>query len=449
LESGKRQSTFVIDDKGTSVTIFEFAGPGDLLTYSFGQPKGKWVHHLRMWDPETGKMQRSMDLDKNISGDSLYDISPGGKWLATLDRPEVVIYDLQTGRIKGTLTPPTRTEAGKSVTIDSMRFSADGSEIALMSEGSDGSVIAVHDLANGKLKLTHELARNLKSALQHPASYKGPHLEFVDKPAGFLWYGEGFVERKTGTMLWTYRQGILEFSHWKRLLTPAGLIVSVGAINAKKVQVLPFPADKIEKSFAAYRKADTKALVKPGEKVKVTVMVSEVRFGRVTEATKSIETVIAERLAEDGLEVADDAPTWMHIQYSEKEGKTLQEVKGGTVFGGGTATGKSVQSTAGELQIKWSTADGNTVIYEHKYTLDPNRLLIISDGGELTDAKARQQVFGVLKAHLSGLPMPYFVPLDPSLSVLPVTTTSEQATPSTPQDSVKAKIEAKKKKLAN
>lgn len=451
LASGKRVSAFVADDRAVSVTILDFAGPGEVLIFSHGTVNGKFVHHLRIWDAESGQVARAMDLEKSLDNNNrgnYYDISPGRKWLATLDRPDVVIYDLESGQIKGMLTPPTRTEDGKSVSFDTVRFSPDGTEIALMSEGSDGAVLAIHDMATGDKKLAHELPRNLKSFLQHPASYLGPHVEFVDSPAGFLWYGDAFIDRETGTMLWTYRQGILEFSHWKRTLTPAGLIVSVGATNAKKLQVLPFPADKIEKSFQAYRKEDTKALVKPGEKVKVTVKVTEVRFGRVDEAQKSIETVIAERLAEDGLEVGADGTTVMAVQYQEKVGKTLQEVKGGTVFGGGTPTGKTVQSTAGELQIKWTSKDGKTTIYEHKYNLDPNRLMIIGDGGDVTDAKARQQVFGVLKVHLAGLPMPFFVPLDKALASLPVTTTSDQAAPLSPQDAMKAKIEAKKKKIS-
>jgi len=451
LESGKRVSAFVADDRAVSVTILDFAGPGEVLIFSHGTVNGKFVQHLRIWDAETGQLARAIDLDKGIDSNNrgnYYDISPGRKWLATLDRPDILIYDLESGLVKGMLAPPTRTEEGKSVSLDTVRFSPDGTEIALMSEGSDGSVIAIHDLATGDKKLTHELPRNLKSALQHPASYLGPHVEFVDSPAGFLWYGDAFIDRETGTMLWTYRQGILEYSHWKRILTPAGLIVSVGAINAKKVQVLPFPADKIEKSFAAYRKEETKALVKPGEKVKLTVKVGEVRFGKPADAQKSIETALTERLAEDGLEVGDDGASLMAIQYQEKAGKVLQEVKGGTILGGGTPTGRAIQSTAGEMQIKWTSKDGKTKIYEHTLNLDPSRLIVRDDGEGITDAKARQQVFNILKIQLAGLPMPFFVPQDKSLASLPVTTTSDQAAPLTPQEAMKAKIEAKKKKIS-
>jgi hypothetical protein len=446
LETGKRLSSFAADAPKTPMTILDFAGPGEVLTYTFGQQAGKFVYHLRVWDAQTGNSLRQMDLDKNISGDRHYDISPGGKWLATLDRPEIVFYDLETGQVKGTITPPTQTEAGKFVNIDSLRFSPDGTEFACLAEGGDGTVIAIHDLATGEVKLKHELTAANKESLQHPASYKGPHIEFVADPPGFLWYGSGFIDRESGLLTWTYQQGLLEYSHWKRFLTPAGLIVSTGKNNARQVQVLPFPAGQMKQSLAAYR-GDAPAIVKPGEKVKVSVKVGEVRFGKPEDAKKSIETVIAERLADDGLEVSDDGATALAVQWKEMEGKTLQEVKGGTPFGrGGTPTGRTVQSTAGELQIKWTSKDGKKIIYEHTVKLDPSTL-IIRDPGEVTPDKARQQVFAILKRQLAGLPMPYFVPTDKSLASLPMTTASEGAAALSPQDAMKKKIEAKKKKV--
>jgi hypothetical protein len=86
------------------------------------------------------------------------------------------------------------------------------------------------------------------------------------------------------------------------------------------------------------------------------------------------------------------------------------------------------------------------VIFEDTVNLDPSHL-IIRDDGEATDEKARQQVFEILKIQLAGLPMPYFVPTDKSLMVLPAVTSSQMAVPSSAEDKIKAKIEAKKKKV--
>jgi hypothetical protein len=285
----------------------------------------------------------------------------------------------------------------------------------------------------------------MKSALQHSASYKGPAIEFVTQPAGFLWYGSGFVDRESGLLVWSYEQGILEFSHWKRTLTPAGFIVSMGGNGARKIEVLPFPAEKLEKTLAAYL-GDVPAIIKPGEKVKVVVKVGAVRFGKPDEAKKAIETVLAERLAEDGLEVSDDGNTVLAIEYKEMAGKVLQEFKGGNAFGGGVATGRSVQSTAGEVTMKWASKDGKTKIFEHTMNLDPSFLTIRKEekDAKITDENARAQVFEILKIQLASLAMPFFFPEDKSLSVLPIKTSSEMARPLSPQDALKKKIEARK-----
>ncbi len=446
METGKRLSTFAADAKEMPMTILDFAGPGEVLTYTFGQQNGKFGYHLRVWDAQSGSALRQFDLEKNLSGDGRYDISPGRNFLASIVIPEVLVYDLQTGRNKGTLLPPVRTDEGKSVSIDSVRFSPDGKEIALMSVGQTSYVIAVHDLATGDRELSHEVTASQISSLQHPASYKGPHVEFVTAPAGFLVFGGGFIERETGLMVWNYRQGLLEFSHWKRILTPAGLIVSTGGNDSRKIQVMPFPSEKLAQSIAAYR-SDGKAIVKPGEKVKVVVEVAEVRFGKPNEAKAQIERALEERLADDGLEVGDDGPTTLKVQYKESAGKMLQEVKGGNpIQGGGVPTGRSIQSTAGELKISWTSTDGKTPIFSDVINLDPNRLVIL-DKGEVNDAKAREQVFAILKIQLAGLSMPYFVPTDKSLVVLPMVTASLMAAPLSEKDAIKAKIEAKKKKI--
>lgn len=448
MESGKRLSAFSADTPEMSLSVLDFAGPGEVLTYTFGQQNGKFANHMRVWAAEKGMPLRQFDFERHISGVDKYDISPGRNYFATIDFPDVKILNLQTGNVNATIAPPTRTEQDQSVTIESVRFSPDGTEIALLCEGQAALVIAIHDLATGKKKLTRDVTAAQKTSLQHAPSYKGPHVEFVTVPNGFLLYGSGFIERDTGLMIWNYRQDSLEFSHWKRILTPAGLIVSTGKSGTRKLHVKPFPAEKLAQAVEAYRGQGT-ALVKPGEKVKLSVKVSEVRFGKPADAQKSLETVLAERLAEDGLEVADDGSTVMTVQYKETAGKVLQEFKGGSPLGkGGVATGRSVQSTAGELKIKWTSKDGKTQIYNDVIHLDPSRLTV-RETGELTDDKIREQVFAILKIQLAGLPMPYFFPADKSLMPLPMLTTSDMAGPAaSAEEALKAKIEAKKKKVA-
>ena len=446
LESGKRLSSFVADLPKTPMTILDFAGPGEVLTYTFGQQSGKFVFHLRVWDAQTGSRCGKWTSTKTFRAMGAYDISPGRNWLATVVEPEVVIYDLQTGQPKASITPPAQTEAGKSVHVNGFRFSPDGTEFVCMSDGFDGTV---HRRARHGDRRSQAQARADRRTQIGPAKSG-----IVQRTAHRVRHRAARVPLVRGRIHRT-RNGphALELPAGAARIQPLAADPHAGrtdrlhrrAASPASCRFSPFPSDKLKKSMDAYR-SDVPAIVKPGEKVKVTVKVGEVRFGKPDDAKQSIETVLAERLADDGLEVADDGSTAMSVQYKEKAGKTLQEVKGGSIRGGGVPTGRSIQSTAGEMVIKWTSKDGKTKIYEHTVNLDPS-VLTIRDPGEVTDDKARQQVFAILKVQLASLPMPYFVPQDKALAVLPMTTSSEMASPLSPKDAMKKKIEAKKKKV--
>lgn len=80
--------------------------------------------------------------------------------------------------------------------------------------------------------------------------------------------------------------------------------------------------------------------------------------------------------------------------------------------------------------------------------LNPSYLRM-TGAAEITAEKARGQVFEILKLQLAELPVPYFVPSNSSLSMLPVPTVSPAvaAKGASPQDLINRKIEARKKAL--
>jgi WD40 repeat protein len=443
LSTGQMVCTFQASETKASLHILDFAGPDQVVTHTLGSEGGKFRRTVCLWNAKTGEKIREFEAEKHLQDN--YGISPGGRYLAAWVVPGIVVLDLQTGEQVGDVTPPDKTSEGKFVSVGGVRFSPDGKEIAVISTGLDAELICIYDAATGDEKAQLNVPPSAKSSVRHPASYKGPKVEFVAEPNGFLLYGSALIDRETGLHLWTYQQGDLEFAHWRRILTPAGLITSAGESSRKKIVVVPFPAETIQKSVAAYRQG-VAALVTAGSKVKLDVKVGAVRFQKPEEAKTAIETALAERLAIDGLEVSPTGTTILSVQYQETVGKVLQEVQGGNIFGGGTPTGRSVQSTAGDVKISWTSADKKTKIFEQNFGLDPNYLRI-SGATELTEEKARGQVFEILKLQLADLPLPYFVPNDKSLSVLPVPTTSPAGRPSSPQDVINQRIEARKKAL--
>ena len=50
------------DERNLSMTILDFAGPDEVLTYTFGQQNGKFGYHLRIWDAKTGQVAAAVRL---------------------------------------------------------------------------------------------------------------------------------------------------------------------------------------------------------------------------------------------------------------------------------------------------------------------------------------------------------------------------------------------------
>lgn len=440
FETGLLQSKFDAAPTGMSMVLMEFIpGHDELVTYCHGQVGAQFVREFHVWDVKTGQVVRKLTPPNGLQK---CDISPTGKWIACKDSSDVAIIDLQSGEELGRIETASKTEDGEYVNLDEFRISPDGTEIACVLTGQKSWVIEVHKVSDGSRDFSLTIPLSNINQLTHVASYKGPKLDYVQKPAGFLLGGGGFIDRETGLMPWNYVPGVLEFSHWKRFLIPAGLIVSTGESQSRKIEVVPFPSEQLDKSLNAYRD-DVPAIVKPGAKVKVVVKVDKIRFGTVEGTKASLEEALIERLAEDGLEVAEEAETLMNVKYSEISGKQLQEFVGGNpIFGGGTATGRTVQSTAGLIEIEWASKDGKTKIYSERVVLDPSTLLI-RQGEDLSEANIRAKVFDVVKARLAGLPLPYFVPEDKSIANLPIAT-STTAKPLSKEDALKKKIEDKK-----
>jgi hypothetical protein len=300
-------------------------------------------------------------------------------------------------------------------------------------------------MATGTAKFSHDLP-SFKFGLQHASSYKGPSLDYATDGSGFLLFGSALVDRESGMVLWTYQSKAADYNHWQRILTPSGLIASVGSRQASAVQVVKYPAEEMRKSLAALKK-DVPAYVKPGDKVAVTVNIQGKLQHSDPEKTKAdIIKAITERLANDGIEVADDGTSVIAIDYQEGKGKTLQEIQGGKGPIGGQATGKSVTATAATLVIKWTSRDGKKKIWESQMALDPSFLSIRE--GEATDAKARDQMFAMLQRQVANQPFPYFVPEDKALSPLPVLSgAEEEKAGGKAKNATQKKIDAKKKKL--
>lgn len=452
--TSKRISAFLIDSSHPPIGILDFAGPGEVLTYSSGNYKGKFGHHLLIWDIETGKPLRYFPTDKLLPPAVKYDISPGRNFLAIANIVEIDIFDLRTGKLSGRIEPPRKAVDKNSVTLDSVCFSPDGTEIAALSQGVKGSVITVYDLASGDQKLSHDLSAGQKQGLGYLIdTYSGPRLQFVTEPPGFLWYGSAFVERESGLVVWKYEQGASDFTRWKRILTPSGMIACPKERGGSKLQLIPFPREKLIQSVAAYR-GDAPAMVKRGAKVDLAVKIDKVLYGKPEDAKEAIKQLVVARLQNEQLEVGDEAASVMTVKYNEVVADATPEIK--KIF-----PENRVPLTRGQLTIKWTSKDGKSPIYEEVLDIDPymyeqeEGMILGSDAssvmnvrmrGQLTEQTAQKLVFEILNLRLTAARLPFFVPSDESLLTLPVIAKAPTAASGVMDAAGKPKAEMKKKK---
>lgn len=444
LQGGKRLCLFEADENNGGPTHLEFAGPDELVTFTLSQTAaGQFAKRVRVSDAKTGRSLRSFEIKNNIYGQHHGLITPGGKYFMAPDTNSFEFFDLATGEPCGRLVPSKKTESGVYVSPESIVVSPDCTEAAIYSDGQKTGQIEVFDLATGDLKLTHELRPASFSYLQNESSYKGPPLEFVEEPAGFLWYGTALIDRETGDLLWRFCQHILEYSHTKRILTPKWLMMVHGGYGKKKLESLRFPGSELTKTFAAYS-ADGPAIVKPGSQVKLDIVVGKVLQGSADDTRSAIEDVMTERLADDGIEVSDEGSTTFTVVYAEEPGRDLEEVVGADIFGnGGKKTGRVVKGTISHVSLNWRVGEAKP-FFEDSYDYEPSSVTIFNKEGSI-QAEARKQIFDIFKRNLLMTSLPYYVPEDPSIGSLPMTTYSPLAKGESKADKIKKKLDAKKK----
>ncbi len=195
------------------------------------------------------------------------------------------------------------------------------------------------------------------------------------------------------------------------------------------IEVVALPWPKVDASLKAIA-SKAPAHVRPGQPVTVKVDVDAVRFGNAEEVRKALTQTLTERLAAEGIPVANGQSVVLHARYGEAAGKTLNEMQGGGPLPGfgGTPTGRTVQATKAGCEIAWEVP-GLGSVWSDRIDFDPSNLMV---RGEATDAKAREAAFGALRHSLNGLAIPYFIPKGGGLATLPgVTVISSDAAPPT------------------
>lgn len=117
--------------------------------------------------------------------------------------------------------------------------------------------------------------------------------------------------------------------------------------------------------------------------------------------------------------MAEDQPLIFQMEYQEQAGNKLQMSKRGRPSPGNplgrTPTGETLQSTAAAFKLSWVQKSPKRTLWTKQVLVNP-RFLILRNA---TEQEAREQMFEGLQNRLMGELIPYFIPKEKGLSMLP------------------------------
>jgi hypothetical protein len=451
FESGQMVTAVEGAPLNQHVQLFDFADKDQVIVYTFGpSPEKKFVYYLRQYELPSGKLLQQIDFTEQLNP-KLMTLSQGRRQLAYIeqansDKAAVKVVDLASKQLLAEVSLRDAKPEKYSISWSACAFDAAGQSLALLGTELAATHLVIVDLAKGEIDAQHTFPGNLSLALG-ASSYKGELVAWLPDGQGWLLYGTVVIDRETGLLVWQLKRPTDDHSANPRIPVASGVLAAVGPYGQKSLRRIEYPAEQISKSVAAYRD-DAPARVRPGGSVELKLNIGAVRFGTPDEARKMFTDLFTERLAGDGIDVKDQSDTVLHVSYSEAAGSELDIVKGNGPGGflRGTPTGQKVQTTKGAVQIVWKSRDGKETFWTGEVALDPKFMTFRT--GEVNAEAARKGMLDMIQYQLSGLPLPYFIPVDKQTSQLPaVTAIGGENDKEQKDDRLKRKVDAKKKMM--
>ena len=394
------------DIKEMNLVILDFGPPDQLFVYTYGNPGGKYIHKIQVWDIPKGTLLREIVTDGEQVDQYRYAFSPGRRYFATLKSDNNLnVFDLTTAKRAGHIKLPSASQLEQNLNPEGLRFSPDGTQLVALLDGSAETRIMVIDVQTGKHDPERDSAfpGRLLSAIDGAPSYKGPKLECLHN-GSYLIAGSLWIDGDTGRIVWYLDYGADKYNFAQRIPTPNGLIVPEGPDEVRHLVVLETPWEAITASLKAID-AEAPAAVRPGQPVSLDIKIGKLQHGTKEETTAALTEALTERLAAAGIEIKEGQPTVLRVIYGEAAGDTLQESTRdrNNPFGAGTPTGRSVQATKAGLVVSWVRDKETKPLWTKNILVNPSFLII---RGDITAEKARTAMFEGLKNTLVSQPMP-------------------------------------------
>jgi hypothetical protein len=338
-------------------------------------------------------------------------IDASGELLALATATSVRVYDTTAAKAVRQFAAP-RGEApfgGPFSELKGLVFSADGTEVA----GVVGGITRWPELivwdASGSIKEAHELPPSVSFV-----GYAEPRtVQFSPDGSACLLANKLLFDRRAKTVTWVIADSISAgIGHRAFLDDDRVLALGSGRADTDLVSIA-IPHARIRAALEAAASGQD-ALLKAGDPVRINVNVGDVRFADSNAVAKVLRLLMAKRLAQHGLQVAEDAPVGLQLTYSERPGRQLQVLRDPI-----TATGQTVSETLCTWKATLRHLPSNRVL-AHQF--GERAASGLTFAAQVSDQSLRDETYENCLRDLDRVSFPDFVPADPDTPVLPIVT---------------------------
>lgn len=423
FETGKMIQTIAAEQGTTMVTDMICLSSSRVLTYTLTQNGSSFEKQLKLYDAVTGQLLKTRSPEGIIDLNSLC-VSFGGKYFVSSEVNEgSTIYRTETLEDVIRLPVPSLQFAMPS----GAAFNAAGDQLSVAWTDTKTTVIATTKLVDGSVSEV-SVPGHLNLSPITGDSYSGPGLEWLPDGTGWLLSGRTVVDAASKLRVWTIDAGGLNGT-MRRQLLQGGLMVYAGGVNLDtgavtnvSLKVVNWPKAEIAKSISAASSGGD-AKLKRGAVVALKVEIGALKYGTPEETQKKLEEAFQKRLAADGMVSTGSPAAVLTVTYSEADGKEMFS-QGRGLPGFPTPptpptqppSGTPIQSTVGLIKLALQISGEAQPVWSTDLLINPSVLLI---RGNADAQAAREAMFETAQRQITSAAIPYFVPSDPALPMLP------------------------------
>lgn len=333
--------------------------------------------------------------------------SPDGRTLAVFTTDQLTVYEAPSGKKLFEWTPA-RGQYKQLISPSGLAFSPDGRELAALCPLGGPAVLLCWDVAAGRLADEYPVGSTLHAV---GVGYRGPAVQWLPDGSGWLLGGHVLYHRAARRIVWLFRTR-LGVEDIEAVLDRGRLLAPVREGEQEGFLDVPVPWADIEAGLQAL---DRPAPLRPGQPVSVQVDVGRLQLADSAGIQKDLHALLVERLAAEGIPVAEDQSTVVYARYSEAPGGTVRilDFSRSPRPAGAPTTARETKLA---LEVGVRTRDRAAPLW--RTYLSQGAGLIVS--GQGTTADVHRDAVESLKRTLSSLALPYYVPAEGQGKPLPL-----------------------------